>query len=312
MAKLNILTHINIYQDPSITNNPSQNNVRWTNDLQGVEVTDPESKTVNINGMQKETLFSGVIETSVDNTTTFDLVKKSGVSNTYILKHNSGTAPQFREGRDIQTDDTSQVTITKSGSLLTFTASGGALFDTSDIEFGDTVRIGNVFNMFNVGVFKILSKTSDSFTIENIIGVAETVVLGTDYEKQLSIYSSDGVQIGQNLKITANFSQYSRDIYEITDVGIDYLELHTTKGLPEELDVQAEVVVYKDSKGFIYIECDKPCSIIIDGIDQGQVKPLTFGTKKKIGIFMRTGFMYSAEIKNNSTDVATITVITAE
>lgn len=309
---MQLINHINIYEDASVTNNPAKNNVRWTNTIEGIEVSEPESRSLRVAGKQTETLFSGVVPTSIDGTTTFDLTIKPSVSGTYVLKHNAGTQPNFRTKRNLATDATSQVTITKSGALLTFTASGGTLFSTAALVFGDSVRIGPAFSVYNQGLYKILSFTSTSFTIENIAGVVQNVTLGATFDDEIRAFSANGVQIGDKVKITANFSGYSQDVYEITDVDPEYLEIHTNKSIPEESNVQAQVVVYSTSKTFFYIECDKPCTLFIDGVNQGQIKPFFFGTKQRSGVFMRTGSMYSAEIRNDSVDLANVLIISAE
>lgn len=312
MAKLQLITHVNIYEDASQTNNPAKNNVRWTNSIDNVEVSEPESRSLKVAGKQTETLFSGVVDTDVDGTTTFNLNIKPSVSGTYVLKHNAGTAPAFRTKRALGTDATSQVTVTKSGALLTFTASGGTAFVTTGMVYGDSVRLGNIFSIYNRGVYKLLSFTSNSFTVENIAGVVESVTLGATFDDEIRVFSAEGVQIGDKVKLPANFSGYSQDVYEITDVDPEYLEIHTNRAIPEETNIQAQVVVYSTSKTFFYIECDKPCTLFIDGINQGQIKPFFFGTKQKSGVFMRTGSMYSAEIRNDSVDLANVLIISAE
>jgi len=312
MSKMNLLSSIQIYQDPSPTNNPLQSTANWTSSNIGVEVNEPETRNLKVAGNQSEVLFSGVVETDVDNTTTFDLIKKLDVSATYILKHNSGTAPNFRTDKDIGGDATTQYTITKSGSLLTFTYSGGLSPDFSNLQFGDEVRLGTAFDMFNRGVFKLLNSSIDSFVIENMMGVGEVVTLGADPEEQLSIYSSEGVQKGQKIKIEDDFASYSHGVYEITDVYPNAIEFNIAKDLPQETDILSNVVVYKNSKSFIYLEYDKKCSLIINGVEHKDLKPLQIGAKKNSGIFMRTGDMYSAIIKNETTDVMSVLVISAE
>jgi hypothetical protein len=312
MAKMNLLSSIQIYKDLSPTNNPLQSTANWTSSHSGIEVDEPETRNLKVASKQTEVLFSGEIETDVDNTTSFDLTKKVGVSNTYVLKHNSGTAPAFRTARVIAVDDTTEFTVTKSGALVTFTHSAGAAPDFSSLQFGDEVRLGSQFNMFNAGKFQLLNSTSDSFTIENMVGVAETVVLGASFEEQLSIYSADGVQIGHKVKIGDDFASYSHGVYEITDVAPDYLEINVAKDLPEETDVLAEPVVYSTSKAFIYLEYDKACTLIINGVEIHDLKPLSIGAKKAPGVFLRSGDMTSAAIRNESLDLLSVLVISAE
>jgi hypothetical protein len=310
MAKLNILTSIQIYKDSSPTNNPLQSTANWTTNQVGVEVSEPATKSLIVASQQRETLFSGVVETSVDNTTTFDLTKKSGVSNTYILKHNSGTAPEFRTERALGIDDTTQFSVSKAGSLITLTHTGGQAPDFSSAIFGDTIVLGNSFDMFNRGRFKVLNITNDAVTFENIVGVAENITINDSND--LRIFSADGVQVGQKVKISAGFSVYSQDVYEITDVFPDYIEFNSSKQLPQESGILSETVVYKNSKSFLYIEYDKQCTLIINGVERKGLKPLTIGTKKANGIVLEVSDMYSAQIKNESLDSMNVTMITAE
>jgi hypothetical protein len=307
---MNLLTSIQVYKDASPTNNPTQSTANWTSNQQGIEVSEPETRNLKVASKQTEILFSGVVETDVDNTTTFDLTKKSGVSSTYILKHNDSTAPNFRADREIDVDDTSQFTVTKSGALLTFTHSGGTAPDFSNLVFGDEVRIGIDFDVFNRGKYKLLSFTANSFTVENFVGVGETVTLSAS--DQIIIYSADGVQIGQKVTIGAGFAGFSQGTYEITDVGVDFLEINVAKDLPEEFNVLSQPMVYSSSKSFMYLEYDKNCTLFVNGVNVGALKPLSIGVKKAPGVFLRTGDMFSAEIRNDSLDLMSVLVISAE
>lgn len=310
MAKLNILTSIQIYKDPSPTNSPTQSTANWTNNQAGIEVHEPETKNLKVNSQQRETLFSGVVETSVDNTTTFDLFKKSGVSNTYVLRHNDGTAPEFRQEREILVDNTTEFTVSKSGSLVTLTYAAGTVPDFSSVVFGDVIVLGLSFDVFNRGRFKVLNSSANSITFENIVGVAENMILNDSND--LQVFSADGVQVGQKVKISAGFSVYSQDVYEITEVSPDRLEINSGKQLPEESDIFSEVVVYDNSKSFLYLEYDKQCTLIINGVERKGLKPLSIGTKKASGMVLEVSDMYSAEIKNESLDQMNVLMITAE
>jgi hypothetical protein len=111
---------------------------------------------------------------------------------------------------------------------------------------------------------------------------------------------------------------YSYGTYEIIDVAPNYLIFASTKGLPEEMDIESNIVVFKNSKSFLYIEADRDCSITLDDVNQGLIKPLRFGVgttnsiRFKPGIYMRTADIYSATIKNESEEAANIMVISAE
>jgi hypothetical protein len=313
MSKLNILTSIFGYEDENPTNNPSKANFRWTTDLQGIEIKEPKSETVKLAPSQSKSLFSGMASLLDDNTTTYDITLKPSTTNTYIIMHNSGTAPEFRQARNIASDATTEVDVTKNGPLLTFTASAGTIWNLTSVLVGDEVRIGGVFNIQNQGKYKILSKTTTSFTVDSASGVAETSIsLGITFSSQVQIYSSTGVQIGDKVDLTSGFSSVSLGTYEITDVASDYIEIFSPKVLPEEIAVQTTLNIYTSQKKFIYIESDKKLDIKINGIISNKIEPIQFGTKQKPGIFLNTGSVYSLEIENKSLDTATVFFVTAE
>jgi hypothetical protein len=313
MSKLNILLSLNGYEDENPTNNPTHNNFKWTNDFQGIGIQEPRSETIKVLAGQSKSLFSGAATLADDNTTTYDITLKPSTSNTYIILHNSGTAPLFRTPRAIAADATTQVTVTKNGPLLTFTATGGTVWSMTAVQVGDEVRLGGVFNLANQGKFKILSKTSTSFTVDFAGGAAEgPITLGMTFDTQVQIYSAAGVQVGDKLDINAAFSSVSYGTYEVTDVAANYIEIFSSKSLPEEIAVQTKLNIYTSQKKFVYIECDKKLNIKINGIISNKIEPLQFGTKQKPGMFLNTASVYSLEIENTSLDTATVFYVTAE
>lgn len=313
MSKLNILTSIFSYEDDNPTNNPSKAMVRWTTDLQGIEIKEPKSETVKLAPNQIKSIFSGMATLSDDISTTYDITLKPSTTNTYVIMHNGGTAPEFRTFRAIASDATTEVDVTKNGPLITFEAVAGTLWDLSSVLAGDEVRIGGVFNLANQGKFKVLSKTPTSFTVENSNGAAEAgIQLGIAFSSQVKIYSSSGVQIGDKVDIQSDFSSVSFGTYEITDVSFEYIEVFSPKALPEEIGVQTNLNIYTNQKKFLYIESDKKISIKINGVVSNKIEPIQFGTKQKPGIFLNTGSVYSLEIENKSIDTATVFFVTAE
>jgi len=313
MSKMNVLVSISAYSDVNPTNHPSKNICRWISDLQGIDIAEPVSSSVALAAGQTLSLFSGEVVISDDNTTTYNLSLKSGTSNTYILQHNSGTAPIFRVARVSGADATTEVTITKNGPLLTFSSTAGTALDLTTTLINDEVRIGSLFNISNQGKFKVLSKTATSFTIENSFGQAEgPIVLGAGFATQIAIQSANGVQVGEKVKIAASFSSVSFGSYEITDVDSKYLELYSLKALPSETNIFSNLQIFNNSKQFLFIESDKKVSIEIDGGAGGSIEPFTLGTTLKSGMFLRHSAMYSASITNESSDTATVYYMSAE
>lgn len=313
MSKLNLFLAVTAYQDENPTNNPSKNNFKWTTDLQGMEIEEPHSATVKVAPGQTISLFSGEVSLSDDGTTTYDLALKSGTTNLYQLKHNAGTAPAFRALRSLGSDATTQVTVTKNSTLLTFTSTGGTAFNLAALVVGDEVRIGSLFNVSNQGKFTILAKTSTSFTVENELGAAEgPITLGAGFATQVRAYSAAGVQIGDKVVIDSGFSVVSQGTHEISDVSDNYIEFYSTKALPQETAIFENLQIYSQAKKFLYIESDKKISISINGSSSNTVEPFNVGTKQKPGIFLQNSTMYSAQITNNGQDTATVFHASAE
>jgi hypothetical protein len=316
--KMNLLVHLNVYADATDTNNPSMNYVKWTQDAQGIDITEPESKGIKLQAGQSIDLFSGTVTTSADGTTTYDIALKAGTTNTYKLSHSGGTNPVFRTARVEGSDATTEVTVTKNAKLLTFTSTGGTVFDlvTGSVAIGDEVRLGDTFNASNRGKFKILAFTATSFTIENEIGIAEgPITLGASFATEVNIFSADGVQIGDKIDIVDGFSSVTHGTYEITDVSHDYIEIYSVDSLPSEAGISnspAAFLIYRDAKQFIYIESDKKLEISLDGSVTTQIESFQVGTAQKPGVFMIKASIKSATLENKSSDTATIFYMTAE
>lgn len=319
MNKLNLLVHINGYEDENPTNNPSRNNFKWNRDMQGIDIGEPTSKSLMLNPGQAAMLFSGTVSTSDDMTTTWDLGPKLGASNTYRLSYNSGTGPDFRLLRAIGSDATTEVTVTKNAKVVTFTSTGGTLFDFSaaNVQVGDIVRIGDTFDALNQGKFTVIAFDTTSFSVVNEVGQPQgPITLGADFGNQIKIHSQDGVQIGDKLDIAGGFSPVTEGTYDITDVSDDYIEFFSLDSLPTETGISngdAELTIYRDAKAFIYIESDQRLDIELNGSEvTNQISPLSAGTAKKPGVFMSSSTIRSARIINTSQSVATIFYVTAE
>lgn len=318
MSKLNLLVHLNAYEDETASNNPSRNNFKWQRDTQGVDAGEPSSRSISLGPGQSHSLFSGTVSTSADLTTTWDIGLKAGTTSTYRITYNSGTAPAFRVLRGIGSDATTEVTVTKNAKVVTFTATGGTLYDldAANVEVGDIVRVGSSFNALNQGKFTVIAKSTNAFSVVNEVGQAEgPITLGAGFADEIKIHSQDGVQIGDKVDITSDFSLVTQGTYEITDVSDNYIEFFSLDSLPAETAVanSSAFLIYRDAKSFIYIESDKSLDIKLNGSAvTNQIEPMTAGTSRKPGIFMSTATIKSAEITNTSQETATIFYVTTE
>lgn len=304
MSMINLLLNINAYKDKVPTNTPKMSHFNWTLQQQSMNIIEPESKNITIQPNCSYNIFSGMVELEDDNTTTYDLVLKSGTTNTYIIKHNGGKSPSFRTPRQVGADATTEVQVVKNGSVLKFESTNGTMFDlvSGNVKAGDVVKIGDIFDPFNQGKFKILSFTATSFEIENLNGVDETVVLDVNFLDEIQIFSKEGVQEGDILILKSGFNSFSFGEYEITDVSPDHVEFYSSlKMLPIENGVFTQLLINRGSKSFIYIESDQKLSISIDGANGGILEPMGCGTKFKKGVFLKTGRTFEISITNEST-----------
>jgi len=309
MSLLNLLVHLNAYKDKVPTNNPTKSHFKWTLDQQSNDISEPESRCVDVQPGETLSLFSGTTAISDDVTTTYNISLKSGTSNTYRIAHNGGTAPEFRSARTTGADATTEVTVTKNGPILKFESTGGTLFDfvSGGLQVGDIVRIGGGFNAANQGLFKVLSFDAVSLQVEAEGGQAEgPITLGASFADDFQVFSQTGVQIGEKVDIDSGFSSVTFGIYEITDVNPDYIEIYSIKSLPEETAIQTQLSIYNDTKKFIYIETDKKLKLEIDGADAGDIEPLSCGTTLKKGVYLKSGNSYSAQVTNESESVASV------
>lgn len=316
--KMNLLVNINGYSDLNASNSPSLNNVNWCRDMQGIDITDPVSTSIKLPAGESAILFSGNVTSSDDATTTWDIALKSGTSNTYVISHNAGTAPDFRTPRTEGSDATTQVTVTKNAKLLTFSSTGGTAFNliAGGVQVGDIARIGSSFNVANQGTYKILAVTATSFTVENESGLAESsITLGASFADEINIYSSAGVQIGDKINIIDGFSSVTHGTFEISDVSHDYLEFESVSSLPEETGISnspAAFLIYRDLKQFLYIESDQKLEITLNSSNTVTLNTMNSGIEKKNGVFMNSGSIYSATIENKSQNIASVFYISAE
>lgn len=183
----------------------------------------------------------------------------------------------------------------------------------ASVSVGDTVRVGSNFNIQNQGEFKILSKTANSFTVENQIGVNESVVLGSGFATQIQIYSAAGVQVGDTLVISTGFSPVTYGSYQVTGVGPNFVEFYSTALLPQESLISPAVInIYSEAKNLIYIESNQKCQITVNGSVVANLEPFIINDSKQPGMFMLKSTVYSLDVQNMSTDSADLFLATFE
>ena len=303
MSKLNLQIGLNSYADKVETNQNFLNHFKWLRSIAGVLVNNPESAEFLIPAGGSLSLFDGTVALSQDLSTEYSLSLIA--ASVYKLSWNGvGSAPEFRNERVLGLDNTSEVTITKNGSLMTASFTNGTLPNLSSVVPGDEIRI------VNIGTYKVLSKTAASVSWENESGSESvfTLTSGSD----LRIYSSSGVQKGQKVSISSGFSPASYGDYQVTDVAPDFLVFNSVKVLPEEANINCSITVYKSEKKIVFLETSGSVTANINGNEQITVSPLVSSSGNNPGLLLLTAPVHSAEILNTSLEEVTIYYISAE
>lgn len=314
MSKFSFSVYLNAYSDPNASNNPAQNNFKWSRDVSGLIVNNPVDLAASVAPGETRDLFLGSRTLAQDNTTQYSIALKPLSTNTYVLSWEGGAAPNFRAPRAIGADATTELTAQTNGPIVTFSSTAGTLLDMSTSQVGDQVTIGSQFNTLNQGSFKIIAKTADSFTIENPSAVNEVVTLGASFA-ELEVCSAAGVQINDTLKITGGFSLVTQGSYKVTAVRANDLEFYFSDLLPQEGPITTDAIaIYSNAKNLVYIEASSPLDVIVNGVNVGKIEPFFINSQNSPslpgqlvpGVFMLRSTIYSLSVTNNGTDSSNI------
>ena len=181
-------------------------------------------------------------------------------------------------------------------------------FNLGGVSVGDNVIIGNNFNQLNRGQFSIISLTNTTFSVVNASAVNEgPIILGSGYSDQVQVFSAAGVQVGDTIKISGGFSPVSWGSYEILQVSAESLVFSSVNALPTEGPITTQAIaIYSDAKQLVYVECDQPCILTINGVATDAIEPFISGSSSSPGVFLRKSTIYSMSIANSSINTANI------
>lgn len=314
MGNLNLLVFLNAYSDTTPSNDPSLNNFKWSRSLNSLPIENTLSYPLSLAPGETRTLFNGSRTLAQDGTTEYSIALKPLNTSIYVLSAVSGTLPAFRSARTTGADATTQITVTINGPVATFTSTSGTALNLAGCQVGDSVFVGNLFNIANQGLAKIISLTTTSFSIQNLLAVAEgPITLGSGFAAQIQIFGATGVQAGDNLVISGGFSPVTQGTYQITAVYANSLEFCSLGILPMEGPITTQAIaIYSQAKQFVYLESDQSCSMIINNVAAGNVSPFVISNSTQPGIFMRTDTIYSMSVTNNSTNTANLYLAAVE
>lgn len=326
MSYLRIVKQFFGFSDvPAAYSTPQQRNVDWRRDIHDVPVRATKTETLTLAPGQEKTLFDGARALLLDGTTEFSVSLVPGESTLYRFRWTGGTNPAFRTDRNLTLNGASLTMTLNANSTATLAVSAGTF---SGVVPGDVLWIPDAqegvtspFHVANQGFWSVLAASNSQLVLtrganEDFEGLSELSVAVTAND-QVQAFSSDGVQPGDSIDVSAVFSPASRRVYNVVDVTSKYLEVFSGAIVPEETDVvpgTSGFLVYTQAKTFVYIESDQDCVVRVNG-DSGntqRVAPWVAGDPSLIGSYERTGPTWSLKVLNRSTRTANVSVISAE
>lgn len=306
---LNIITQLMAYSDPSVTDNPQQRAFDHTRRLQSLPVKNPRSDSISLSPGSSYTIFDGTVATGLINGVS--VLGLSSIENSvYLLQAAGGSS--FKTSRSVTGLAACNVTI-NNNVVAEFIFTGAIL---SSVQPGDIMRVKGyvtydlgtfAFNPLNSGLWKVIGVSGTKISAirqvgENFSGVAETV---TNSSLDVEFYADNGVQKGNKIEISGNFSLVTKKVYEILDVTSNKIYFMSSNPLPNETSITyttGAITVYKAAKKLVYIESDQDSVVRFnsDTSDNTQLNPVSAGDKDLPAFIHKYGNCYSCTIINNS------------
>ena len=322
-ALLSIYEKSLAFTNPSGGNDPVRKAWDWTRQLQNVPVANPQSQSFTLAPGSSLAVFSSSLSTGITGSTVVSMSLNSFSPSVYRFTIVSGPGA-FRTDRGL----------TLSGSLITVTvnANSTATWVTGTGAFtgvlvGDTVFIPGLstgdsagpFNVSNEGFWVVLAvNSSTSLTLGRpgvFLGVSQAVTLGAS--NQLTAFSAAGIQPGNFLAITAQFSASVQGIYTVWAVTPGWVEIVSSSPLPIQTSITqttTSMIFYTTSKRFVRVESDQQVTVQYNGdsTNNNLVTPFVAGSSNLIGWDEKVGTVFSLTIVNNGLSSANLSVFSAE
>lgn len=314
--------------DPVASNSPNLKFVEWKRAQRAIPVQNPKSEGLAIAPGAEVTVFDGSRTLALDSTTTFDLALSPLAPDRYRITFTGGTNPGFRTDRGLDlTGIALTLTEQANGSLL---VAAGAGTPFVSLQAGDEAFIPGLmtgdpsspFNALNQGRWSVLGVGAAGANVTLVRpngtefqGISENVT--PTAAGQLLGYSAAGVQVGDGLDISAGFTQSTWRSFNIAAVTSKWIEVQCAQALAAETGVApgaAGFQVFSSFKRYVRLESDQECVVRVNG-DTGsynRVGPWTPGDPEMIGEYVKSGPTWTLKVLNRSTQVANLTVISAE
>jgi hypothetical protein len=340
---MNFVSRILAYSDVSPTGNPKRRLCDWSRDLLSLPVCRPINQVFELQPLEEVEVFDGTRDLFYDETTEFSLNLLSGTKDLYRLAWTgTGTAPVFRVDRALGLTDS--IVVTPQSNLTVLVTNVGLVPDPSNpsgpevlgnkasfsgVQVGDSVYIPGIttndtalFNPMNEGYWTVLGVSSDHTTLAlgrtpgTVYEAASDDVALTD-AAQFQVFSCGTVQIGDTLDLIAGFSAQAIRSYEIIRVTASSVDIRSSIPLTSEVVTCAGVYlnIYSSAKTFVALETNQEIAVKMNAnTDEScRVEPiLADGVCGKVGLFQKFGTVYWLSLKNRSTAICTVTLISVE
>jgi hypothetical protein len=326
VSLLNRTSRILSFSDLQVNSNPKRRGVDWTRDLLGIPVEKDQQQKYTIDPMSEIVIFNGTRSLTLDNTTELALTSVAVLDPTrYRLAWTgTGTAPGFRTDRGLTLSGGTLTIALQTNSTILVTHSGVSVFGS--VQVGDVVFIPGAstgdtahFSPLNEGEWFVLAASATSLTLarspdEVFQGASESTAVSAD--SQVQAYTPTGVQVNDTLDITGGFAASARRsfvVVAVTSSRVDFISV-TPLAAQTLAPGAASVTVYSSAKRYVAIESDESVALKFNGsTDEGcRVEPILAGDPDLVGVFEKWGTAFSLSIKNRSTAIAEVLVISAE
>lgn len=324
-AKLQLQSSELGFENTGCSSNPPHNYINWSRSF-SQDVENPTSAPFTIDPSGTLNYFNATRATSISSSTEFVLTR-TPLGAYRFTWDGTGTNPAFRTNRGLNLSTLSVVCTLNSNQTLTVSTTAGTFTAVlaGDVVFIPGVTTGDVagaFNTLNEGLWNVLSVDGTGSVLQlgraastTFTGITQTVTPTLAY--QFQAFSPTGVQVGDNVRISAGFSAPVTGTYTVTAVNPVWFEVTSTLPLPitaTAVPGTSGMSFYSGAKRYVRIEADQLCSIRLNGDtgDFNQITPWAAGDASNVGEFVSTNTIWSLSIVNKSTSPLNVFIIAAE
>jgi hypothetical protein len=316
MSFLNLSYGLIIYEDPS----DRLPNIRLTDiskSIQNVSADHEESDKYHLAPNETIDIATTLRSLFWGPSTQLEILRHIANEDNVRISHNGiGPAPIFRTNRAIGGDATTQVSITRvSPYVARITQNAGTAWSLTNVQVGDIIKFEKNTDSFtspfsdgNLGKsFVVQAKGANyiEFLDEGIISLDTNIVLGTNFEFALRVFSQGPVKIGDTISISGNINPANKGDYKIVDLSYDYIEITNPFSINETIIYGTNTInIYDYLIGFIHLRSSGSIKLRFDN-QQEWMKVEKLQTE---AIFVGSVETYKVQALNDSQESVTISV----